>query len=209
LAASIGKYDLIQPIVVDAKKNLVAGGRRLRACTQLGWTEIPARLYADLTENERAEIELEENKQRLNLSPEELSKQIIYQAKNTTALLSSETEDKKPRGHKRTYDVPKKDIADALGIGVATLVAAEQHITATERYPVLTQIGALSPKQATTIAKNLDLLPVKARNEQIDLLAAFDPATTATRAAPCAVRAPKHTRPCAVGRTANKGPCQV
>lgn len=42
LAASISEVGLLQPIVIDADENLVAGERRLRACELLGFTHIPA-----------------------------------------------------------------------------------------------------------------------------------------------------------------------
>ena len=57
LAGSIGRYGLLQPIVVDDEWRLVAGGRRLEACRRLGWAAIPTRAFADLSERERQEIE--------------------------------------------------------------------------------------------------------------------------------------------------------
>jgi ParB/RepB/Spo0J family partition protein len=44
LAESIKRHGLLQPIVVDGDLNLVAGGRRLRACQLLGWDKIEARV---------------------------------------------------------------------------------------------------------------------------------------------------------------------
>jgi ParB family chromosome partitioning protein len=41
LAASIAAVGLLHPIVVTANLDLVAGGRRLAAIRQLGWTDTP------------------------------------------------------------------------------------------------------------------------------------------------------------------------
>ncbi|NLN07818.1 MAG: nucleoid occlusion protein [Firmicutes bacterium] len=70
LMQSIKTYGLLQPIivrVVEGGYQLVAGDRRLRACSQLGWTEIPA-VVRELSENAMATMALIENLQRENLS---------------------------------------------------------------------------------------------------------------------------------------------
>jgi ParB family chromosome partitioning protein len=41
LAASISDIGLLNPITVDEDGRLLAGARRLVACKQLGWKEIP------------------------------------------------------------------------------------------------------------------------------------------------------------------------
>jgi ParB family chromosome partitioning protein len=41
LAASIEDIGLLHPITVDEENRLLAGARRLAACKQLGWKEIP------------------------------------------------------------------------------------------------------------------------------------------------------------------------
>ena len=41
LAASIADIGLLHPITVDEDGRLLAGARRLAACKQLGWKEIP------------------------------------------------------------------------------------------------------------------------------------------------------------------------
>jgi len=66
--------------------------------------------------------------------------------------------DKKPRAHKRTYAVPKADVAQALGVGTMSLVRAEEHVAAVAKYPLL---GApeVSPRQALELAKDRDGLP--------------------------------------------------
>ncbi|NLM51651.1 MAG: nucleoid occlusion protein [Firmicutes bacterium] len=70
LMQSIKTYGLLQPIIVRKAKagfELVAGERRLRACEQLGWTEIPA-VIKEFSESAMATVALIENLQRENLS---------------------------------------------------------------------------------------------------------------------------------------------
>jgi ParB family transcriptional regulator, chromosome partitioning protein len=47
LAESIRLLGLINPIIVRPDGTLISGERRLRACTLLGWTEIPVRILAE------------------------------------------------------------------------------------------------------------------------------------------------------------------
>jgi len=71
LEASISASGLLQPITVrragDAYE-LIAGERRLRAVTNLGWSEIPA-LVKDLDDRSSLVLALVENLQRSDLNP--------------------------------------------------------------------------------------------------------------------------------------------
>ncbi len=71
LAESIKQFGLLQPILVQDRKNyyeIVAGERRWRAAKKAGLKEIPV-IIKDLTEQEIVEISLIENIQRENLNP--------------------------------------------------------------------------------------------------------------------------------------------
>jgi ParB-like partition proteins len=72
LADSIREHGLIEPIIlrksIDGLYTLVAGERRLRACTLLGLESIPS-IIADLTDEEAAAIMLAENVSRVDLDP--------------------------------------------------------------------------------------------------------------------------------------------
>lgn len=72
LAQSIKTYGLLQPVIIrendgQSTYELVAGHRRLMACEQLGWTEIPA-ISRELSDSGMATVALIENLQRENLS---------------------------------------------------------------------------------------------------------------------------------------------
>jgi ParB family chromosome partitioning protein len=69
LAGSIAGVGLIHPIVVTPDMLLVAGQRRLEACKQLGWTEIPVYVVHDLgAANKLLEAERDENVCRLEMT---------------------------------------------------------------------------------------------------------------------------------------------
>lgn len=72
LAASIQRFGLLHPVVIDDKNNLIAGERRVKAHIQLGKTEIEVRKFSELSDIDKKEIELEENIQRKELDWQEL-----------------------------------------------------------------------------------------------------------------------------------------
>lgn len=67
LEASIKRYGLLNPILVDENFVLRAGERRLTACRNLGMEKILVRKISSLTPAEEQIIELEENIKRLDL----------------------------------------------------------------------------------------------------------------------------------------------
>jgi ParB family chromosome partitioning protein len=84
LADSLKHFGQISPIVVSKKNVLIAGGRRLEAAKALGWRTINA-VIADIPgELARLEYEVEENFQRRDFTPEELTEATrkIYILKN-------------------------------------------------------------------------------------------------------------------------------
>jgi ParB family chromosome partitioning protein len=75
LEASLATNGLLQPITVRRRARsegyeLVAGERRLRAATRLGWTDIPA-LIRDFDDRAMLTLALVENLQRADLNPVE------------------------------------------------------------------------------------------------------------------------------------------
>jgi hypothetical protein len=70
LAATIAELGLLHPIVVKPDGSLIAGERRLQACQQLGWTDIPVTVVdiADIVRGEHAE-----NAHRKDFLPSEIA----------------------------------------------------------------------------------------------------------------------------------------
>jgi ParB/RepB/Spo0J family partition protein len=71
LAASIAAVGLINPPVITREGRLIAGERRLEACRQLGWLELPVQFAEDMDPLQLHLIELEENVKRLDLTWQE------------------------------------------------------------------------------------------------------------------------------------------
>ena len=71
LICSIKEKGLLQPIVIRSKGKyyeIVAGNRRYKACTTLGWRKIVCHIV-ELTDKEAFEVSLIENMQRRNIDP--------------------------------------------------------------------------------------------------------------------------------------------
>ena len=90
LADSIQEFGLLHPIVIDSQYNLIAGGRRLLACSRIGMKEIEVKVLGDLTAHELRVLELEENIKRKDLTELEKSKTLFELA----ALKRKELEEK-------------------------------------------------------------------------------------------------------------------
>ena len=71
LAESLRRYGLMNPILVNKKNVLLAGRRRLEAARVLGWRTINAVVVEARDELSKLELEMEENLQRRDFTPEE------------------------------------------------------------------------------------------------------------------------------------------
>lgn len=113
LARSISEIGLIQPVVIDAKYNLIAGGRRMAAMGKLGWKEVPVVLAEGCGDEMTLRImELEENVRRKDMNWKEKVHCVarvhtLYRRQNAT----SDT------GHKWTYE----RTGELLGISVGNV----------------------------------------------------------------------------------------
>ena len=110
LAQSISKNGLLHPIVIDDSHTLRAGGRRLTAMLQLGWTECPVTMLSDLSPLQKLEVELEENLHRKNF---EYAEQVALTARIHDIKLALATEEGK--------DWTLADTAKALGVETNTV----------------------------------------------------------------------------------------
>lgn len=72
LKESIRTYGLIQPIIINNKNELIAGGRRLAAARSLGYKNIEAKIVDTDDEVRCLELELEENNTRKDFTQDEL-----------------------------------------------------------------------------------------------------------------------------------------
>jgi ParB family chromosome partitioning protein len=73
LAESMKRFGQMNPIVLNNRSQLIAGGRRLEAARYLGWRTINA-VVMDISDNlSKLEYEVEENLQRRDFTPDEIA----------------------------------------------------------------------------------------------------------------------------------------
>jgi len=104
LAQTIETHGIIQPIVVrelqEGRYEIIAGERRFRAVSKLGWATIPA-IINNLSDTETASVALIENLQREELSP--IEEAIAY-----SKLIE-------------LHQLTQEGLANQLGIGQSTV----------------------------------------------------------------------------------------
>jgi ParB family chromosome partitioning protein len=89
LTESLRNHGQLTPIIINRKHELIAGFRRLQAAKRLGWKSIEAVMIDRPTEQQKLEVEIEENVQRLDLSPEEIAEAVArLQKMRRPALLA-------------------------------------------------------------------------------------------------------------------------
>jgi len=93
LAQSLKTNGLIQPIVINQDKRLIAGGRRYAAASSLGWISIDVVYRETMSEDELHILELEENVQRKDETWQEKCLHIatIHRLKVKTNALDSKS----------------------------------------------------------------------------------------------------------------------
>jgi ParB family chromosome partitioning protein len=146
LEASIKSNGLLQPVVVrrlgDGKLELVAGERRLRAATRLGWTEIPA-VIRDFDDRAMLTLALVENLQRADLNP-------LEEAEGYERLIDE-------------FGLTQQQVADAVGKDRTTITNLLRVLTLQPAVRQLVERGHISAGHARA------LLPIKDEQQQLEL----------------------------------------
>ena len=133
LEASIKASGLLQPVTVRKKGELyelIAGERRLRAVTNLGWKDIPA-LVKDFDDQTLLILALVENLQRADLNP-------IEEAKGYHRLLGE-------------FNLTHQQVADAVGKDRTTITNLLRVLTLPEVVQRAVQEGQLSVGHARAL----------------------------------------------------------
>lgn len=167
LELSLKTSGLLQPITVRARSDggweLVAGERRLRAATRLGWTEIPA-LIREFDDRAMLTLALVENLQRANLNP-------IEEAEGYQRLVEE-------------FGLTQQQVAEVVGKDRTTITNLLRVLTLPVEVKRLVQHGQLSaaharallvlkdPRRQTelaaeTIARQLSVRQVEARAREL------------------------------------------
>ncbi len=73
LMESIKAHGLMNPIVINERKELIAGERRLESVKKLGWTTVEAHVVQVSSDVAKIQMEIDENLYRRALSTSELA----------------------------------------------------------------------------------------------------------------------------------------
>jgi ParB-like chromosome segregation protein Spo0J len=167
LARSIKKHTLYHPIIITDDGRLVFGQRRLEAYRRLGRSEIPARRFGNVSPEELREMELDENVQRTDLTPHELSakRMRIIEAAEREAEKQPEEEfrsdsDRKSIGRPRKKG-SDRDISRRTGMSKTTVHETRKHVSAAKKYPFL-QHDTWPRREAILATKVLDKMGTRA-----------------------------------------------
>jgi len=146
LEASIKASGLLQPVVVRAHGEgsweLVAGERRLRAVSRLGWTEIPA-VVRDFDDRAMLTLALVENLQRADLNP-------LEEAEGYQRLIDE-------------FGLTQQQVADAVGKDRTSITNLLRVLTLQLAVRQLVERGHITAGHARA------LLPIKDERRQLEL----------------------------------------
>jgi N6-adenosine-specific RNA methylase IME4 len=135
LAESIAKVDLLHPPVITPDRRLIAGERRIVACSLLGWTDIPVRIV-DLDDLLAAEAD--ENNVRLNFAPTEaweIAQALLPAAEKEARERQGERTDITGTSRKVRRPTAKDNVAKAVGLDRRTLDRIGEVMAAAEADP--------------------------------------------------------------------------
>ena len=145
LQASISATGLLQPVTVrpvGSQYELVAGERRLRAATRIGWTEIPA-IVKDYDDRALLTLALVENLQRADLNP-------IEEAEGLSKLISE-------------FKLTQQEVANVVGKDRSTIANSLRLLQLPASIRQMLQGGQLSVGHARA------LLPIQSERVMVDL----------------------------------------
>src|SRR5215217_3194442 len=146
LESSIKASGLLQPIIVrsrgEGRWELVAGERRLRAVSRLGWTEIPA-VVRDFDDRAMLTLALVENLQRADLNP-------LEEAEGYQRLIDE-------------FGLTQQQVADAVGKDRTTITNLLRVLTLQPAVRQLLERGHISAGHARA------LLPIKDERQQLEV----------------------------------------
>lgn len=136
LAESIREVGLLHPIVLNKRRELVAGGRRLEAVKSLGWETVPVTIIATLNDAILAfKAEGDENEHRKPLTPSEM----VQRGRKLEELEKPAAEERQREHGGTTHGKPKvtsgnfpevtgetrDKVGEALGVSGKTYEAAK------------------------------------------------------------------------------------
>ncbi|MEE2670990.1 MAG: ParB N-terminal domain-containing protein [Bdellovibrionota bacterium] len=164
LMKSIETVGLINPIVVNEKNELIAGGRRYTALKAMGRTEVPVS-RVEKTEIEQELISIDENLVRLDLGKVEMEQLLargrnLYESLFPEAVKTDEEDLSTPAGNEIQKDLPNDKrsfidlTAEKTGLSKKVIKSAiEREEKSSDTVKSLRRHGELNASQANQIIK--------------------------------------------------------
>lgn len=164
LMKSIETVGLINPIVVNEKNELIAGGRRYTALKAMGRTEVPVS-RVEKTEIEQELISIDENLVRLDLGKVEMEQLLargrnLYESLFPEAVKTDEEDLSTPAGNEIQKDLPNDKrsfidlTAEKTGLSKKVIKSAiDREEKSSESVKSLRRHGELNASQANQIIK--------------------------------------------------------
>ncbi len=164
LMKSIETVGLINPIVVNEKNELIAGGRRYTALKAMGRTEVPVS-RVEKTEIEQELISIDENLVRLDLGKVEMEQLLargrnLYESLFPEAVKTDEEDLSTPAGNEIQKDLPNDKrsfidlTAEKTGLSKKVIKSAiEREEKSSDSVKSLRRHGELNASQANQIIK--------------------------------------------------------
>ncbi|MGD0038607.1 MAG: ParB N-terminal domain-containing protein [Bacteroidota bacterium] len=123
LIASIGDYDLKEPLVINKKNQILSGNRRLEALKKLGWDKVPVIIKNIKPENELEEI-INRNvsrKRKARMIAHEINKLYELYGVGQGKRTEEDASELKHSKRKSTKINVREKVADILRIGEGTI----------------------------------------------------------------------------------------
>lgn len=173
LKNSIKSNGLLQPIVVEPygdRFKVVAGERRFKAVSELGWEVIQVRMLDNLDEKTRLQVQIAENLHREDITPIERSRAIarLFETNNLTleqAINSLILSQRNPERLSKEIVLTVNTILEIIGKSKATILNWLRLLKLPEEVQTMLDDpnGALTPKHAGELLKLEDI------NKQIEV----------------------------------------
>jgi len=130
LAESIKQLGLLEPIVVTLDNLLLAGERRLKAVSLLGWQTIPCVIRSVKDEEEQLLCEIAENEKRKNFTP---SERVAYGLK-LEVIEKLKARERMESGKKHTLSSIEDRVENSRGIKTDDVVGKKIGMSGTGYY---------------------------------------------------------------------------
>jgi len=131
LAESMKRTGLLNPVIINGKKQVLSGWRRVLAAKQLKWKEIEVVYHTNLSPSNEARLIIDFNRQRIKTILDKWKE--IQELKKYWGKKQGERTDRNPKLSTEEKKHTKDRIASAMGISTGNVYKIEK-IAATDKF---------------------------------------------------------------------------